>query len=102
MSCPIGLKCCDALAWKSGQSSKGAKVEKCRAGEVRNHYHHYNSHFKDKSYDPSRHLQESPDPPGLKSQKSLKKGLFGGAQKSPKKYPKKSKNTDFRAFLGIF
>ena len=52
--------------------------------------------------DPSRHLQESPGPPGPKSQKSLKKGLLGGLQKSPKKYPKKSKNTDFRTFLGIF
>ena len=41
--------------------------------------------------DPSRHLQESLDPPGPKSQKSLKKSLFGGPQKSLKKYPKKSK-----------
>ena len=52
--------------------------------------------------DLSRHLQESPDLPGPKSQKSLKKGLFGGPQKSLKKYPEKSKNTDFRTFLGIF
>ena len=52
--------------------------------------------------DPSRHLQEPPGPPGPKSQKSLKKGLFGGLEKSLKKYPKKSKNTDFRTFLGIF
>ena len=52
--------------------------------------------------DPSHHLQESPGPPGPKSQKSLKKGLLGGLQKSPKKYPKKSKNTNFRTFLGIF
>ena len=34
-------------------------------------------------YDLSRHLQESPGPPGPESQKSLKKGLFGGLQKSP-------------------
>ena len=57
------------------------------------------SHF---DCDPSRHLQESPDPPGPKSQKVSRKGLFGGLQKSPQKYPKKSKNTDFRTFLGIF
>ena len=52
--------------------------------------------------DPSRHLQESPGPPGPKSQKSLKKGPFGGLEKSLEKYPKKSKNIDFRTFLGIF
>ena len=55
--------------------------------------------------DPSRHLQESPGPPGPKSQKSLKKGLFGGLEKSLKKYPKKSKNTEKipkRAKIGIF
>ena len=40
--------------------------------------------------DPSDHLQESLGPPGPKSQKSLKKSLFGGLQKSPQKYPKKS------------
>ena len=35
--------------------------------------------------------------------KSLKKGLLGGGlEKSLKKYPKKSRNTDFRTFLGIF
>ena len=55
-----------------------------------------------KNCDPSRHLQESPDPPGPKSQKSLQKGPFGGPQKSLKKYPEKSKNTDFWTFLGIF
>ena len=52
--------------------------------------------------DPSRHLQESPGPPGPKSQKSLKKGLSGGRQKSPKKYPKKSKNTQKGPKIGIF
>ena len=41
--------------------------------------------------DPSDHLQESPGP---KSQKNLKKDLFGGLEKSLKKYPKKSKNTE--------
>ena len=49
--------------------------------------------------DPSRHLQ---DPPGPKSQKSLKKGLLGGPQKSPRKYPKKSKNTQNCPKIGIF
>ena len=34
--------------------------------------------------------------------KISKKGLFGGPQKSLKKYPEKSKNTDFRTFLAIF
>ena len=52
--------------------------------------------------DPSDHLQESPGPPGPKSQKSLKKSLFGGLQKSPRKYPKKTKNTQNWTFLGIF
>ena len=52
--------------------------------------------------DPSDHLQESPGPPGPKSQKSLKKSLFGGPQKSPRKYPKKSKNTPKSPILGIF
>ena len=52
--------------------------------------------------DPSRHLQESPNPPGPKSQKSLEEGLLGGLQKRPQKYPKKSENTNFRTFLGIF
>ena len=62
--------------------------------------------------DPSRHLQESPGPPGPKSQKSLKKGLLGGLEKSLEKYPKKSKNTEkipkkvrkliFLDFLGYF
>ena len=62
--------------------------------------------------DPSDHLQESPGPPGPKSQTSLEKSLFGGLQKSPPKYPKKSKNTQkipkfgffgyFSIFSGIF
>ena len=50
-------------------------------------------------------LQESPGPPGPlgpKSQKKSQKVFFGGLQKSPRKYPKKSKNTNFRPFLGIF
>ena len=57
-------------------------------------------------------LQESPGPPGPKSQKSLEKSLFGGPQKSPKKYAKESKNTrkgpenwyflTFRVFFGAF
>ena len=51
--------------------------------------------------DPSRHLQESPGPPGPKSQKSLKKSLFGGLQKSPQKYPKKSETTPKSPSLGI-
>ena len=55
-----------------------------------------------KKLSPSRHLQKSPGPPGPNSQKSLKKGLFGGLEKSLKKYPKKSKNTDFRTFLVFF
>ena len=46
---------------------------------------------KSKDCDPSRHLQESLGPLGPKSQKNLKKGLFGGLQKSPRKYPKESK-----------
>ena len=52
---------------------------------------------------PSRHLQESP-----KSQKSLKKGIFGGLQKSPKKYPemskipKKVRKSAFLDFFGYF
>ena len=49
---------------------------------------------------PSRHLQESPDPRGPKSQKSLKK--FGGPLKSPKKDPKKSTNTQKGPKIGIF
>ena len=49
--------------------------------------------------DPSDHLQESPGP---KSQKSLKTSLFGGPQKSPRKYPKKSKITQNWTFCGIF
>ena len=52
--------------------------------------------------DPSDHLQESPGPPGLKSQKSLKKSLFRGLQKSPRKCPKKSKNTQNWTFSGVF
>ena len=52
--------------------------------------------------DPSDHLQESPGPPGPKSQKSLKKSVFGGPQKSPRKYPKKSKNTPKIGLLGVF
>ena len=59
-------------------------------------------HKKGNHCDPSRHLQESPGPPGPKSQKSLKKGIFGGLEKSLEKYPKKSKNIDFQTFLGIF
>ena len=57
-----------------------------------------------KNCDPSRHLQlqEPRGPPGPKLQKSLKKGLFGGLEKSLRKYPKKSKNTDFRAFWAFF
>ena len=57
--------------------------------------------------DPSDHLQKSPGPAGPKSQKSLEKSLFGGLQKSPRKYPKKSQqNLDFfgcfSTFSGIF
>ena len=65
-----------------------------------------------KPCDPSRHLQESPDPPGPKSQKS-QKGLFGCPQKSLKKIPGKSLKTPifrpfwvfldfFGYFLGLF
>ena len=36
------------------------------------------------------------------SQKSLKKGLFGGSGEKSQKIPEKSKNTNFRAFWGIF
>ena len=56
--------------------------------------------------DPSDHLQESPGP---KSQKNLKKNLFGGLRKSPRKYPKKIKKYtkksnfgNFLTFSGIF
>ena len=52
--------------------------------------------------DPSDHLQESLGPPGPKSQKSLEKSLFGGLQKSSRKYPKKSKNTQKSPNLCIF
>ena len=52
--------------------------------------------------DPSRHLQESPDPRARNRKKVSKKVFLGGPQKSLKKYPKKSKNTHFRIFLGIF
>ena len=48
--------------------------------------------------DPSDHLQESPGP---KSQKSLKKSLFGGPQTSPRKYPKRSKIPQIGLF-GVF
>ena len=41
-------------------------------------------------------------PSGPEIAKKSQKGLLGGRQKSPKKYPKKSKNTNFRTFLGIF
>ena len=54
--------------------------------------------------DPSDHLQESPDFPGPKFQKSLEKSLFGGLEKSPGKYPKKfkkyPKNTQIWTFFG--
>ena len=52
--------------------------------------------------DPSEHLQESAGSPGPKSQKSLKKSLFGVLQGSPRKYPKKLKNGPNWAFRGIF
>ena len=59
--------------------------------------------------DPSDHLQESPGPPGPKSQKSLKKSLFGGLQKKSPKIPEKAKKYTkldflvyFLAFSGIF
>ena len=39
--------------------------------------------------DPSRHLQESPGPPGPKSQKSLKKGFLGGSGEKSQKMPEK-------------
>ena len=55
--------------------------------------------------DPSHHLQESLGPPGPKSQKSLKKGLFGGLENSLKKYPKSLKIPIFGPFwvcFGIF
>ena len=51
--------------------------------------------------DPSRHLQESPGPLGPKSQKSLKKGLLGGLEKSLKKYLKKSPNTEKNCYTGV-
>ena len=41
-------------------------------------------------------------PSGPEIAKKSHKGFFGGLEKSLKKYPKKSKNTDFRTFLGIF
>ena len=64
-------------------------------------------HQKDVSCDPSRHLQESLGPPGPKSQKSLKKGLLGGLEKSLEKYPKKArkipkKNTQKGPKIDIF
>ena len=48
--------------------------------------------------DPSRHLQESPGPPLPKSPKNLRQRLFGGLQKSPRKYrkiPQKAPNVQF-------
>ena len=47
----------------------------------------------EKRCDPSGHLQESPGRPGPKSQKSLKKSLFGGLQKVPENTRKSQKNT---------
>ena len=41
----------------------------------------------------SPNLQKSPSPLGPKSQKSLKKGVFGGLAKSLKKNPKKPKKS---------
>ena len=52
--------------------------------------------------DPSDHLQESPGPPGPKSQKSLKKSLGGLQKKSPRKYPKKSKQRPKKSTFGYF
>ena len=52
--------------------------------------------------DPSDHLQESLDPPSPKSQKSLKKSLFGDLQKSLRKYLRKSQNTPKSPTLGVF
>ena len=38
----------------------------------------------------------------LRVYRSLKKGLFGGLQKSPRKYPKKSKTISEGAKIGIY
>ena len=54
--------------------------------------------------DPSRHVQESPGPPGPKSLKRLQKPFWWGpAKKSPKKNPRSPKmpqKVQFSAFLG--
>ena len=63
-----------------------------------------------KKCDPSEHLQKSPGPEGPELRKKIKRGLFGGLQKSPRKYPKKSENTQnwtlfsdlFGYFRGLF
>ena len=91
-------------AWeRPGRQISGLKFcGNCHS--FQNHYTHeiiQKRPFVHNSCDPSRHLQESPDPPGPKSQKRLKKGLLGGPQKSPKKYLKKSKNTQKCPKIGI-
>ena len=58
-----------------------------RYGEMPTHFENFSKRFL--GCDPSRHLQESPGPPGPKSQKNLKKGLFGGLEKSLKKISEK-------------
>ena len=59
-----------------------------------------------KRCDPSDHLQESPGPPGPKSQKrSQKESLWGSAKKSPKipeKVPKYPQFWTFQVFSGTF
>ena len=59
--------------------------------------------MKSKTCDPSDHLQESPGPPSEPEipKKSRKESFWGGLQKSPRKYPKKSNKFPKNPNLGI-
>ena len=55
-----------------------------------------------KPCDPSDHLQESPGPPGPKSQKTSQKESFWGSAKKSPKIPEKVKNDLKKSNFGVF
>ena len=92
------------MNFSQGHSGTKVQCESCLFSLGKNNQ---NSQKKGRNFvfacDPSDHSQESPGPPGPKSQKGLKKSLLGGSAKGPRKYPEKYPKLDFfRYFAGIF
>ena len=66
------------------------------------HFLHLTGHLEALILRPEPPFTGVSGPSGPEIAKKSQKGFLGGLEKSLEKYPKKSKNIDFRTFLGIF